>query len=164
MARPGLTKKKKNPRATELSQLKEEFRRVSEKFESRERELAEAVEQQTATGDILRVISSSPTDIQPVQDSVAENAARLCDASNALIYRVVGDGLQVVAKAWSIPPPTIRLPISRGHVFRSSTPGLHVPLATLHPHRYGRWCMTRSQTGAANPCLYDSFIRYTLPV
>src|SRR5262249_43057860 len=60
-------------------------------------ELKEALEQQTATSEILGVIASSPTDVQPVLDTIAENAARVCGASDAVIRRLDGDLLPVVA-------------------------------------------------------------------
>ena len=61
------------------------------------RELSEALEQQTATGEILRVISSSPTDPQPVFDSIAASAARLCGGQFCGVYRVQDGQLGLVA-------------------------------------------------------------------
>jgi len=60
-------------------------------------ELKESLEQQTATSEILGVIASSPTDVQPVLDVVAENAARVCGATDAVIFRVDGNSLNRAA-------------------------------------------------------------------
>jgi GAF domain-containing protein len=83
--------------AVENIRLFEQVRSKTTELESSNSELREALEQQTATSEILGVIASSPTDIQPVLDVVAENAARLCDASHAVIHRVDGDLLRRVA-------------------------------------------------------------------
>src|SRR5262249_39048456 len=61
-------------------------------------ELKESLEQQTATSEILGVIASSPTDVQPVLNVVAENAVRVCGAEDALIWLMDGGGLRLVAK------------------------------------------------------------------
>ena len=68
-------------------------------------ELKESLEQQTATSEILGVIASSPTDVQPVLDVVAENAARLCDATDANIYRLEGSEFRIVAACGIMPIP-----------------------------------------------------------
>ena len=81
-------------------------------------ELKESLEQQTATSEILGVIASSPTDIQPVLDVVAENAARLCDATDAVIHRIDGDKLRPVANYGPLPGRGGResIPIDRDHI------------------------------------------------
>jgi GAF domain-containing protein len=77
-------------------------------------ELKESLEQQTATSEILGVIASSPTDIQPVLDVVAQNAARLCDASDAAIYRIDGERVQPVAHCGPVPLGQAHRPLARG--------------------------------------------------
>ena len=73
-------------------------------------ELKESLEQQTATSEILGVIASSPTDIQPVLDVVAENAARLCEATDAVIQRVEGNHLVIASQYGSVPTSGRTLP------------------------------------------------------
>jgi hypothetical protein len=68
------------------------------------RERDEALEQQTAISDVLRVISNSPSDVQPVLDSVAEHAARICKAQVVDILIVDNEVLRigrVVRRAWA---------------------------------------------------------------
>jgi len=78
---------------------------------------AEAVEQQTATSEILRVIAGSPTALQPVLDAVAESAARLCAAHDAAILRLDGDVLHSVAHHGPVPYiPGLVVPAIHGTV------------------------------------------------
>ena len=67
------------------------------------RELAQAREQQTATSEVLRVISSSPGDLGPLFATMLENAVRVCDAAFGNIYRWDGDALNLAA-AHNTPP------------------------------------------------------------
>src|SRR5204863_1037206 len=71
--------------------------RLFKELEARNREVTEALDQQTATVDILRVISRSPTDVQPVFDMIAESAARLCEAQYSFVYRFESQLLHFVA-------------------------------------------------------------------
>ena len=77
--------------------------RLFKELEARNREITEALEQQTATSEILRVISQSPTDVQPVFDTIAEAALRLCRAHSANVVSFDGRQLQLAALASTTP-------------------------------------------------------------
>jgi signal transduction histidine kinase len=77
--------------------------RLFRELETRNAALSETLEQQTATAEILRVISASPTNVQPVLDAVAESAARICAASDALIFQVEAGKIHRLAQFGSVP-------------------------------------------------------------
>src|SRR5262249_39190270 len=79
------------------AELEGENERLKGENQGLHRSLGEALEQQTATSDILKVISSSPTDTQPVFGAIAENAARLCSVEDVFIVLVAGNALRAVA-------------------------------------------------------------------
>ena len=74
-----------------------ENERLIEAERERARELTDALDQQTATSEILRVISSSPSDAQPVFDAIARSAAQLCKARFCRVYRFDGELIHFAA-------------------------------------------------------------------
>ena len=113
--------------------LRESYAGLEHKVEERTHELKNSLDQQTAISEILRVISSSPTDVRPVLDAIAERAVQLCDASAASIYLTEGDKLrQVVSQGLSADQVSHveTLPINR----ESTTGRAIVDRETIHVH------------------------------
>ncbi|HET9941922.1 MAG TPA: GAF domain-containing protein, partial [Terriglobia bacterium] len=106
--------------------------RLFKELQERNRDLTEALEQQTATSEILRAIANSPTEIQPVLDVIAENAARICGTSDVTISRVENDVYRYVAIYGSAPnrPSGTTRPIDRGSVIGRAI----IDRQTMHIH------------------------------
>ena len=101
----------RKPRKNEGSSDRQLEKRLAEVLKRE----AEALEQQKATGEILRMISSSPMDPQPVLDAVVRSAARFCGAYDAAIFRLDGGGLRLTAHHGPIPSPGL-IPVVPGTV------------------------------------------------
>ncbi len=117
------------------AQLRESYAGLERKVDERTRELQSSLEQQTAISEILRVISSSPTDVQPVLQAVAERAAHLCDAPYARIMLVEGGVLRPASEYSSQPVPVASaVPLDRTSVTgRAVTDLKTVHLADIAP-------------------------------
>ena len=89
--------------AIENTRLLNELRQRTSDLSQRTVDLTESLEQQTATAEVLQVISSSPGDLQPVFEAMLEKAVSICDAKFGNIFRWGGDALQLVA-AHNTPP------------------------------------------------------------
>jgi signal transduction histidine kinase len=93
--------------------------RLFKELQTRNAETMESLEQQTATAEILRVISSSPTDTQPVFDAVAQSAARLCGANDVVIRLVDGNTHTPVAHYGVITPNPRSITVPEGVASRA---------------------------------------------
>ncbi len=112
-------------------QLQESYADLEQKVEARTSELSESLEQQTATAEILRVISQSPTDVQPVLDVVVTAARKFCGADDATIVLRHGGNAVIGAHQGPLPPyqavqrPLIRSTAMGRAILDSKT--VHVP-------------------------------------
>ena len=89
--------------AIENARLLNELRQRTTDLTERTADLSEALEQQTATSEVLQVISSSPGDLEPVFDAMLEKAVRICDAAFGSIYRWEDEGFLIVATHHNTP-------------------------------------------------------------
>ena len=101
--------------------------RLFGEVQARTEELSEALEQQTATSQVLQVISSSPGELQPVFDALLANATRLCEASYGIMWLCEGDQFRTGA-------------------FHGARPGLHRSMAArnVDPFRSGKFASVRA--------------------
>src|SRR6516225_35588 len=110
--------------------------RLFEAEQQRTRELTESLEQQTATSEVLKVISGSPGNLQSVFDAMLENAVRICDAKFGNIYRWDGDALQLAATHNT--PPAL------------ADARTHLPLRPSSTNLVGRMLATKAAVHIAN--------------
>ena len=77
--------------------------RLFDEVQARTRDLTESLEQQTATSEVLRVISSSPGELEPVFQAMLASATQTCEAKFGLLYRIQGDSARIISRL-GIPP------------------------------------------------------------
>jgi GAF domain-containing protein len=110
--------------AIENARLLNELRQRTDDLSRRTSDLTEALERQTATSDVLQVISSSPGDLEPVFTTILENAARICEANFGNVYLWDGDAFHLVAahntpRAFADTRKRAPFRPNTGHPFRS---------------------------------------------
>ncbi len=92
--------------------------RLFDEVQARTRDLGEALEQQTATSEVLAVISRSPSDLNPVLEAISDTAARLCGSEQTMFFRYDGSVFRILA-SWNFPPEVHemleRRPLMPGH-------------------------------------------------
>jgi hypothetical protein len=99
--------------AVENINLFEEVKNKTKNLESSNAELREALEHQTATSEVLSIISRSPTDVQPVLDSIVESAARVCGIDDVVLRLQQGNTMAVRAHFGPIPIPVAAVEIGK---------------------------------------------------
>src|SRR5215218_8434691 len=139
--------------------------RLFEEVQARTAELTESLEYQTATSDVLNVISRSPSELQPVLDAIVATAARLCKADMAAILKCVADKCHVVATNGMAEEHVVYLSKNPLAVDRGSVSGrvvlerstLHVPDVLADPdfNRLEWQSIGKQRTALAVPLLRE---------
>src|SRR5262249_6644532 len=100
--------------------------RLFEEVQARTKELQDSLDRQTATSEVLGVISRSPNEVQPVLDTIAATAQRLCQAERTVVWRLEGETFRAVAhdglaeeRVESV--LSARRPVSRGNMVGRAT-------------------------------------------
>ena len=131
-------------------------------------ELKESLEQQTATSEILGVIASSPTDIQPVLETVAANATRVCEANDAVIRSVEGDLLRAAAHYGPVPHVADARPLNPAITCWSSRtrPGSPIHIHDWRRCRAGEYpeVMSRLQRAGVGTVLVMPLLREAVAI
>jgi GAF domain-containing protein/signal transduction histidine kinase len=103
------------------ARLQESYSGLEQKVEARTRELSESLEQQTATSEVLQVISASPGELEPVFSTMLENAVRICQARFGQMFLCEDDSVRAIAQL-GLPPALAEFDRQRG-TFRPSAGG-----------------------------------------
>ena len=130
--------------AIENTRVLNELRQRTTDLTARTADLTEALEQQTATSEVLEVISSSPGDLEPVFASMLENAVRLCDAKFGAVYRCEGDALRFAAMR-NAPPAFAEV-------------ATHLPFRPGPKHYFGRIMATKAGIHVADCAAEQGYI------
>ena len=121
--------------------------RLFDEVQARTRELSELLEQQTATSEVLKVISTSPGELEPVFNTMLENATRICEAKFGTLWLREGDAFRVVA-LHNAPP-----------AYEERRRNRLIPLLDLHPKSvFGRFLKTRQVTHIADVRLDQGYL------
>ena len=142
-------KRKTRTRKKSLPARKKSRTSRSDHTEALKQELKEALKQQTATSEILRVIASSPTELQPVLDTVIENAVRLAGATQGHIRQFDGEFLQLVASYGETPEEVAILRAASVRPDSSRTTPSREALRKICAPRFYVWSCAHAATSVA---------------
>jgi GAF domain-containing protein len=118
--------------AIENTRLFEAEQARTKELQARTRDLAQSLEYQTATGEVLNIISRSPSELQHVLDAIVAMATRLCEGFDAIIFLKEGDRLRVGVHHGDIPLGIESMPLGRGW----ATGRAVIDCAVIHVHDF----------------------------